>query len=1812
MADLGAYDEPVGFSDADAQALITACNHAATVIDGQAGSRRTSRTTGEDQFQGYFSTLFRDNGVTQVKDAGELASALRTVATLTGELQKAADAERARRAKAKEWKEQQKHKSFLDGLVDDGKKLLGMSDTPPVGPPAPPLKQVASKPAAGKRQSPPPGAGGGAASGTSSAIPDNLRTFAANTVKDDTALSTQQTKVTTAYDAFTASCRWGHLDASGVLTGFAEFLAGNAEEVAWANTVAAAFEKAGGSGTMCTLSNAVIAAALASAHVSATRQDLTIDMPTVKGGLVTSGYADDPVNTATGNFIEPEVDLTFEGGCGTLLFSRMYNSVDPTPGGFGPGWSSWSETRLMLADEEARWVLADGRNIVFPRTADGWDRSAGSSHWFAAEGDALVVSDNSGGRWRFTEAGRLESFGRGAGTRVDVMYGPDGRLAGLVHERGRSIAVDWDGDRIARVGASDGRWVAYSYDERGRLTAASGPTGERRYVWGVDSGLLEQVIDGDGVVALVNGYDERGRVVWQRSPFGRVSRYTYLPGGVTEVADANGERANIWMADGLCRLVGVVDSDGNRQSYEWDAYGNMVRATDRVGQRTSREYDDRGRLIRQVTSTGADLQYGYDDRDRVTTVVVGTADDEGPYTVTTYEYEGDERHPSVIVDPAGGRTAMVWEQSLLLQVTDPTGVALRFGYDEHGDLISTTNAVGGTARLERDAAGRVTAAVTPSGHRTTYTYDEAGHLVARRDPDGAVWRFEHTAAGRLSAQIAPDGARTQIEYGPTGEETRTIDPLGRTVTRVLDDLGNLASVRLPDGSTWSYTHDALSRLVQTVDPAGGVWEERYDANGDPIATVDPMGVTGTVTVNRADHAVVVDDGLLSSTMRLDALGRPRTVDSGDGDERTYVYDACGRVVEILDREGALTLIRRDAGGRPVQVTDPTGLTTGYVYDACGRLSRVIGPDGAVTTREYDTDSLLVRQTLPNGDVARAAYDPCGRLLRVHQPGSGTAAYAYDRCGRVISAVDTWWGTRRFAYDGAGQLIAVTNGLGGVTRYDYDENGRLIRITDPAGGVTLRTWDAANRLVSETDPLGRTTTAGYDAAGRQTWQRSPDGHRLSFSYDASGRSTSTAVDGTVISSITRDLPRRTITIDDRTGARPITHVQAWDRAGRLIRHTRTISDGITGGLAWRYDRAGRRTAMVDAFGRVTEYRRDHTGRLSEVEHPDLGTVTFAYDPAGQLVEATTVDPAGNATRQAWEWADGSIVAHSVTGSEGTASTVIERDADGRITGIARDGVITDYAYDLAGQLTEAVTDGARQGWAFDVDGRLVRHTSGEVSEGYSYDSAGQLVAVHHGDGTTTLHEYDPEGRRTRTIRPDGTIRDYSWTPTGWLRRLVDTGPDGSTGTTILYTDATGQLAQAGANILWWDSAAAVPALAGIGRTPILPLGAVTGVADRWTTPGWRAGRADADDPWRVDPVIALPDGLWLTATGTVTMGAAHGFGPLEWLGARAYDPASRGFLATDPLPPVTGAGWAANPYSYAGNNPLAFTDPTGLRPLTDAQLKAQTEGWASKAWSATTTWVGENWEYLAGGAMVVAGGVMMATGVGGPVGAMLISAGADTIIQKATTGNVNWGEVALSGALGGVGDFGVAARLGLAGVKATVVSGSVAGAAGGGITNTYDYFSGPGPHTVTGALESAGAGTISGGVLGAAGGAAGHAIGDRLMGTMTHNPQAEIMAMGRNMPQRVVPYAEGHGYGYYTGTPDFIHSHLPVESRLQSSVDLWFNKKWINYQMMEGNALRDVGELPGMRPSPFYDMERQQVHGWNNGAGYGDYQLDIQP
>ncbi|SYZ34670.1 Rhs_assc_core: RHS repeat-associated core domain, partial [Propionibacterium australiense] len=1489
----------------------------------------------------------------------------------------------------------------------------------------------------------------GAAGGVSSACPDDLRAYSSNVSGANDTVVTQKGTLEGAITDFADKCSWCKINTSGITTALASFETNNTNEVNWVNTVAAAFEAAGGSGEISEVSDAALAACLQAAGVAETRRPLDVQAPSIQGDPQTSGYADDPVNTTTGNFVEPETDLSFSGGAASLVFSRMYNSLSASVGVFGPGWASTADEHLLVDGEGAVWVQASGRHVVFPRLADGWDRADGDSFWLtavtdtgiaAAEaattggdttavgGGGFVVSDNQGGRWCFDAAGRPAWVSRGAGTRVEYEWA-GGRLVGLWHEWGRSIRLEWnpEGSRVVALVASDGRRVDYTYDESGRLVGATGDGGATRsYAWN-EQGLICRVTDADGVVEAENTYNRLGQVVSQRSAFGRVSHYSYLPGGVTQVADADGSRANTWVHDRKGRLVGMIDADGNRQSIGWDRWGNRVQVTGRDGRATICRYDGRGRLATRVEETGARSDYEYDDADRVVRVSVTTSDNQGGPAgdtgdddqagpaVTTYEYSGSDRNPSVVTDPGGGVSRLVWDRNLLVGVTDPAGVRVRLGYDEHGDLVSSTNAAGDTARLVRDGAGRVTAAVTPLGYRTEFRYDGAGRLVSRRDPDGATWRFEHTAGGRLTAEVDPDGYRTCYGYGSHGERVERVDALGTCARTVWDDVGNVAEVVLPDGGRWEYAYDGLSRLVATTDPAGGLWRQEYDVNGVVSATTDPTGVRVTQRVSADGTRRSFSDGAAGGGVATDRLGRVVAVTGDDGSDRLVSYDGCGRPVAFTDAVGNVTRLRRDSAGRVVELVRPSGARTSYSYDGCGRLAQVTDPAGGVACFSYDADSRLVGETWPAGERAWYAYDECGRVTARHVPGYGTTRYTYDASGRVVGLQDPMCGRRRFRYDQVGNLVEAVSGTGGVTRYEYDQLGALVAVTDPAGGVTRYERDGHGEVTRLTDPLGRVTTAEYDAAGRQTSQTGADGHRIGWEYDCSGRFVALSYDGVVHHRVERDFEARTMTVTEASGVR---HVVCWDANNRLVSRSR-------GGQAvsWGYDADGRRAWMRSPGGARTGYEYDPAGRLVRVESSVFGTVAYEYDASGQMTAATA-----GGTRQEWEREGGFITSHLVRQGGVMSHTAVGRDDQGRVAWTSRDGSHTAYAYDEANQLVEARTEDGTARYVWDQAGRLAAETTaggGDIA--YSYDAAGQLTGTSTDGVLSARFSYDAAGQRIREEHADGTVRTYRWDAGGRLEQVtIDSALERSR--TSLFTDAMGELAAVDGQGLFWDTATTIPALLSAGGQDVVSVPGFTAtVGAGWQTPGWRQAPTTSTtgaDVWTTttagSPLTAGPGGLSFGAGGEVLLP-----GGLEALGARVYDPASRGFLTPDPQGPTTGAGWAGNPYSYAANNPVGFTDPTGLHPLSDAefdQWKDQHKSTLAKAGD----WIGDNWEYLAAGAMVVAGVALMFTGVGGAAGLALMSlsgaltsGGISMAQQKHDNGSVDLGTLGKEMAIGAI-------------------------------------------------------------------------------------------------------------------------------------------------------------------------------------------------
>ena len=747
-----------------------------------------------------------------------------------------------------------------------------------------------------------------------------------------------------------------------MLAGFRNYITSNENDCIRTDVIADNFEAAGGKGNISTLSNDAIAESLAAHGVSEKRPELEIPAVETIGNPPTSGYSNDPVNTATGNFVENEEDLRFEGASALLGWARSYSSLNKKVGGHGLGWASFDGCDLRFTEDGATWTLVDGREVFFPRLGDGFGRAAHDNYWLAAGEHGFVVSNNGGAKWEHGTSGRLTSFTLGDGASIFFDHDPAGRLVRVRHSRGRQIDLEWADDRISAVQGDDGSRVEYRYID-GHLVEAEGPLGSRRYEWD-EHGLIATVIDGDGVTLVHNTYDDEGRVVKQISPYGRATRFGYLPGRVTVVSDVDGSRSNSWLADSRGRVVGIIDSDGNRSSMAYDRWGNQVFSRDPEGQVTVREFDDHGRLVTELLPSGAMTRLEHDHLGRLTAII--SLEDEVEVTRTSMAYDDGRQQPSVIVDGEGGRTQLHWDEGLLLDVVDPVGVRVDFEYDSRGDLVASVDADGNTTRLVRDASGRVIELVKPSGATTRYEYTAAGLLSARTDPDGAVWRYDYTTGGRLAGFINPLGERTALEYGSHGEPCAVIDPLGRRVEQEFDDLGNISRVRLPDGATWEFTHDAMSRLRHTVDPSGGVWQRHYDQFGRLNETRDPTGVRWFQHHNTALREITAGDNLASITVRKDRWGRQVSETLPDGSTTFTRYDRAGRVVELVDAVGARTSIERDLAGRVVQIRRPSGGTLRYDYDVCGRVAGVRNELGFRTELGYDVDSQLVRELWPTG------------------------------------------------------------------------------------------------------------------------------------------------------------------------------------------------------------------------------------------------------------------------------------------------------------------------------------------------------------------------------------------------------------------------------------------------------------------------------------------------------------------------------------------------------------------------------------------------------------------------------------------------------------------------------------------------------------------------------------------------------------------------------------------------------------------------------------------------------------------------------
>ena len=1310
--------EKVKYDDATSDALANACRTVAQNIDNALPPLKNSLTTALEEFRGHYADVAAANIDTTISDGRDIASIFRQLADVVDRLKESAHKENENRDLMYHYEHD------LGGFRKWWVETFGGE----------PPKPTSYKPdtsidttSLGHRESTETRSG---SMTVSSARPSTVRSLSNTLANLGTSLDAEPGKLRNLSTEFMVKCQWGSVDAENLISTFEAWNKSNANDKTWLGIVADTFEKYGSSSQVITVANSTLEGAISAAGVSTERHDLEVPTPAVVGMSTTSGYVNDPVNVATGNFIEEETDMAFAGVVSACSVTRMYNSVavfgqHAVSGVFGAGWSSNIESRVQLNVENAVWTMADGREVTFDRMiredgTHGYARAPREAWWLEelplaqlmGEGGSIAdpslhyilhatgydassllrISDNSGTQHIFSLTGVYLGMSAGAGTAVAYLRDEEGRVRAIVHQRGARINVEYtEGGLVGAIHSSRGQSVRYEYvtlDGRTHLCAVHGDAGTRRYEHDA-AGLIHRVVASTGTVEVTNYYDPAGRITEQDTEYGRRVRYRYLPNGITDVSNEDASYTNLWVSDQYARLTAIVDAEGGRASYAYDNFGNRVSVVDRDGSRITRYSDERGRIIREVTDEGAETLFAYDEHDRVVSMTVSAIETD-PRARRAARLARRARLEAEAQGRALDEATSGQESAQSPAVSPMTTVTYEYANDFERNPSSMTDGNGHVTRFEW-ADGLLQRVVSPEGVTVSLEYDDFGLLTGIRNAEQQLTRCEYSAAGHLVKIVSALGLETEFTY---------------------DSAGHMVCRQDPDGSRWRFEYAAGGRLVASVDPAGARTEYEYGPSGDIVAVVDPLG------------------------RRM---------------ERSF-----------------------DTNGNIDRITLPGGAQFNYAYDGLMRLVRTIDPAGGVWTREYDAASTLTALIDPTGVSVRTSVDSSRKTFTTND-GVDRVRISCDHLGRPVrtevlsedsgpqvsaDADDPTVST--MVYDGAGNPVQVLDAEGGLSRYEYNGSNQMVRMISPAGRVTEYSYDACGRLATIYEAAGTAeqsvTRYEYDADSRLIRQVYGDGSEARVRYDACGRVLSITGSG-VASPVfyTWDSCGRVKSIrDNKWGTRSFTY----DAASQVV----AVTNGAGGVTHYRYDEAGNVTSVMDPAGRITSYEYDLMGNVLAATNPLGVRTTSTYDAAGRLLTSTD----GNGAVHSFGYdRDGVPCSHSVNGS---LLYRMERDSARRTmttydhAGVDAFGapVVTVESYDRLGRLIRqrrefgaqipesfrtAYMDeagGYELSYAYDADGLRTEFVHPLGSSAYVYDAAGRMVkqtdiTAYRLDGTAVTSE-----------------------------------------------------------------------------------------------------------------------------------------------------------------------------------------------------------------------------------------------------------------------------------------------------------------------------------------------------------------------------------------------------------------------------------------------------------------------------------------
>ena len=840
-----------------------------------------------------------------------------------------------------------------------------------------------------------------------------------------------------------------------------------------------------------------------------------------------------------------------------------------------------------------------------------------------------------------------------------------------------------------------------------------------------------------------------------------------------------------------------------------------------------------------------------------------------------------------------------------------------FAYNDHGVLQKEVSDAG-----------------TPLALTTTYTYDSHGNKLTQ------------TVSG-----TGVTTATTRFGYDSLGKfQTRITDALGYTVTKSYDPrFGTVTYLKDRSGTTTRWRYDGLGRKIEEIRPDGTSTQWRYSYAPNYIQAPNALYAV-TVTTRGAPFKRVY----------YDAFGRETgayTYTMKKGSRTAY---EARRIVtrKYYNAKGELT--REEL---PHFQNDTPG-TIEYSYDRFGRVvsTTKTAAGNTYATYTYAYNGFAVNVTDSNGHVKRTVKNGMDQTVSVTDAygsaDASTVTYAYDAAGNLVATTDAAGNVVRMWYDAAGHKIKMLDPDKGEWHYAYDAAGRLVRQWSGSGGFDA----SANATYKSYDALGRLTRRmTYDAAGKSTDPGNYSYRQVDYSYYGTGASAGRR--GKVMQ--TQSVSCMHDVIGDNTDTQTVEYT--YDAYGReTVRKTKINARTLT--IRRSYDYYGRLSKVFYPNGYALYYRYKN-GLLERVGGSDgkthylvdkqdaFGQITAAHyangvrtyvgtDNAGYVGSITTVKEAfgGDVQRLGYTYdGRGNVIRredHSISGKH--INETYAYDAMDRLTSVGIDSnanglssqTLT-YAYDALGNITyksdvghyryaagkpHAVIAAGGRHYAYDSVGNMIDRNGDAIV----YDPANKAaILTDHTTDTSVFLSYGAGDARILKTTDEGQ--------TYYLGKAYEEEHTSSSIVKRVHITIGGKIV--GVHVETFDAHYTPPIKEGVYNRYFHTdaLGSVTAITDD----SGNVVERRSYDPF--GKIRAMDYGTNVNSTSNTTLQTDLAFtghrsiqelpGLID-MGARMYDSDIGRFLSADTIIQDPYDTQAYNRYSYARNNPLKYTDPTG--------------------------------------------------------------------------------------------------------------------------------------------------------------------------------------------------------------------------------------------------------------------------------------------